>query len=351
MISRSNGSRPRRCRSQQPRDGRAGRAVALQDAAHGQPLGHRLEHRDAAGYARAAPCRRRRRCRASPATAPPGEHLRDAGRLERELHAAAAGGVADRLDRVDVGGADQVGGAELARPARSREARRLTATIVVAPASRAAMIAQSPTEPGAEHRDRRAGAHPQDVEHGARAGLHAAGQRPGDAQVDVVGDLDRRCGRTTTARVPKDDCPKKWSPTGRPCASVVATEPSGRRQPNFSVAIESQYAERPVRQRRHAPHDGKLRTTLSPGATPADLAARLPHDRRHPRGRATAGSDSGRESRTSRSVWHMPEATISTRTSSGRGPDSSTCSSEERAARLAHDRAGRRWPAVVTGWP
>ena len=30
---------------------------------------------------------------------------------------------------------------------------------------------------------------------------------------------------------------------------MVATEPSGRRQPNFSDAMESQYAERPARQR------------------------------------------------------------------------------------------------------
>jgi len=44
----------------------------------------------------------------------------------------------------------------------------------------------------------------------------------------------------TTAAVPKEDWPKKWSPTGRPAASVVATEPSGRRQPNLRVAMESQ---------------------------------------------------------------------------------------------------------------
>ena len=244
--------------------------------------------------------------------------------------------------------ADQVGGAELAgeleagRAAVDRDDRR-----------RAAQPRRhdraEPDRPGPEHRDRRAGGHPEHVEDGARAGLHAAGQRPGDAQVDVLGDLTT-LRAATTARVPKEDCPKKWSPTGRPCASVVATEPSGRRQPNFRVAIESQYAERPVRQRRHRPQDGKLRTTVSPGASPRTS---LPASRTIPAPSwpSTAGSDSGRESRTSRSVWHMPDGDDLDQHLVGAG-----------ARQLAPARGGTGRPArgrrhtwrgagVVTGWP
>ena len=207
-----------------------------------------------------------------------GQHLRDAGGLERELHAAAAGGVADRLDRVDVGRGAPGGWRRTRRPARSREARRLTATIVVAPASRAAMTAHSPTEPGAEDRHRRARGHPQDVEHGARAGLHAAGQRPGDAQVDVVGDLDRAAGvgdrqacRRTTARRsgrrPAGPARRWWRPTRRAARSGTSARRWSRSRPSGRCGSGCT-----------TPQDGKLRTTLSPGGEAADLAAGLPHD-------------------------------------------------------------------------
>ena len=71
----------------------------------------------------------------------------------------------------------------------SREARRLTATIVVGAAQPCGHHRAEPHRTGPEHRDGRARSHAQDVEHRSRTGLHPAGQRPGEPQVDVVRDL------------------------------------------------------------------------------------------------------------------------------------------------------------------
>ena len=103
----------------QPRDGARRGAVALQDAAHGEPLGHRLQHRDAAatpGAARAdvgAGAQRVQR---------PHRLVSTSGTpvvSNANSTPAAAGGLPDRLDRVDVGAGRPGGWRRTRRPARA----------------------------------------------------------------------------------------------------------------------------------------------------------------------------------------------------------------------------------------
>src|SRR3954452_7939203 len=149
----------------------------------------------------------------------------------------------------------------------NREARRLTATIVVAPASRAAITAHSPTEPAPKTATDEPGPTRRTSRTVPAPVCTPQASGPAIRRSTSSGSVTT-LRPSTTANVLNDDCPKKWSPTGRPSASVVAVDPSGRRQANFSVAIVSQYAVRPARQRGHLPQEGKLRTTESPGTTP-----------------------------------------------------------------------------------
>ena len=101
---------------------------------------------------------------------------RDAGRLQRAVDAAAAGELHQRLDGVLLARVDDVGGAE---PGRELEPRRVD---VDDRGGRAGEVhgrdeGAEADAAGAEDRERRAGFGAQDVEHGLRAGLHAAGER------------------------------------------------------------------------------------------------------------------------------------------------------------------------------
>ena len=182
---------------------------------HGYPLGHRLEHRDAAQLTR------RRRADvgagAQRVQRPDGGVSTSGTPVVSNANStpAPAGGVPDRLDRVDVVRGDQVGGAELRgeRQARGaavdRDDRRRRRR------SRAAMIAQSPTEPAPKTA----------MDEPGRTRSTSSTVPAPVCTPQASGPAMRRStssgtGTTlrplTTASVPKEDWPKKWSPTGAP---------------------------------------------------------------------------------------------------------------------------------------
>ena len=135
-----------------------------------------------------------------------------------------------------------------------------------------------------------------------------------------------------TACVAKEDWPKK-------CDEIGASPERKRRRPVRTVPAEvSRPRSRrsspacPDMQAAHWPHELKLSTTWSPGATLRGRRRRPARQRRRPRGRSTAGSGTGTYcSRITWSVWQTPVATMRISTSPGPAPSSSSSRSSNGA--------------------
>ncbi len=147
------------------------------------------------------------------------------------------------------------------------------------------------------------------------------------------------------AKVAKEDCAKNRSRSvASPLASDRACEPSGRWPAKLMSLKLAQLAGDPSRQGRHCPQWRKLNATWSPGPTfrtALPTASTIPA----PSWPSTIGSGAGYTwSRTTRSVWHSPVATMRTRTSSARG-------GSKRAAPSSKEPFSRTMAAVISRVP
>ena len=247
--------------------------------------GHGLQHGDAAGTP-GVRCRRRRRCRGVQRPHGRGEHGRIARRLEGELHPRPPVASGSRpAGRPRWGRSRWV--APNSRASSSRDARRLTAMIVVAPASRAAMIAQRPTDPAPNTAIEEPGG-TRSTSRTVPAPVctpHASG--PATRRSTSSGTCTTLRAETT-ARVPRRTA--RRSGPDRPALRV-----RGRHRAVRRAAAELQGRDRVAVRRasgaaaaapsagREAEDDGVARPH------PADLAAHLPHDPR------TLVADHGRQ--------------------------------------------------------
>ena len=205
------------------------------------------------------------------------DRLGEPDHLERVVGAATAGGGADLLDRVALGGVDEVGGAELLR-GLALHLHRVDGEDPRRAGDASALDHRLADTAAADDRHRRPGLDLRGVERGADAGGDAAS----DERELLVGQVASRPSPASTRR---------RSSRRRRCRARSSRSRCCRRRvspwtPSNAPPICSHRCDWSCRQKKQLPHAGMNDAiTRSPLAHAADLAARPPAPCPRPRGR------------------------------------------------------------------